>query len=342
MVSSLTEKLRFIESVFGAGYLASNGKNFGVRCPFCASKDTSKKKLIIRVEDDLNHCWVCGFKAHTLAPLIRKFGTAAQFATYRELYMPEEARRRFKDITTVEEENKKLTLPGDFKLLTLCSTVDPDVRAAWGYLTSRNVSVRDAWYFKLGISNEQRWKRRIIMPSFDAHGSLNYFVGRSFDANDRRFKYDNPELDKLPIVFNELNVDWKRRLVLCEGPFDAIKCGDNVVPLLGSDLNESSRLFNEILINETPIALALDGDMWRTKMPKIVKKLEEYNVTVDVVDVREWGDPGNMTKKQFKDALQSAMPLTWEGSFTERLEHASQIKLRLTGNTYRHEENRRS
>ena len=342
MVSSLTEKLRFIESIFGTGFLASNGKNFGVRCPFCAPKDVNKKKLVIRVEDDLNHCWTCGFKAHTLAPLVRKFGTSEQFATYRDKYMPEEARKRFKDLNTVVEEKEKLELPKDFKLLTMMSSVDPDVRSAWGYLTSRNVSVRDAWYYKLGLSNEHRWKRRVIMPSFDSSGDLNYYVGRTIDERDKRYKYDNPELDKLPIIFNEINVDWTSRLTLCEGPFDVMKCGENAVPLLGSDLNEQSRLFNQILVHNTPVALALDGDMWRKKTPRIAKKLMEYDVDVVIVDVREWGDPGKMSKQQFKQALENAKPMTWEGSFAERLAAASEVKLRLRPDIYRHENTRHS
>ena len=342
MLSSLTEKLKFIESVFGTGFLATNGKNFGVRCPFCAPKDVNKRKLVIRVEDDLLHCWTCGFKAHTLAPLIRKFGTSEQFATYRDRYMPEEARNRFRDLNVTVEEKQKLELPKDFKLLTLASTTDPDVRSAWGYLVSRNVTVRDAWYYKLGISNETRWRRRVIMPSFDVDGELNYYVGRTIDERDKRYKYDNPELDKLPIIFNEMNIDWKCRLVLCEGPFDVMKCGDNAVPLLGSDLNEQSKLFNQILLNNTPIALALDGDMWRKKTPRIAKKLMEYNIDVVIVDVREWGDPGKMSKHQFKDVLLSAKPMTWEGSFAERLAAASEVKLKLRRNTYSHEETRHS
>lgn len=334
MLSSLTEKLKFIESVFGTGFLATNGKNFGIRCPFCAPKDVNKRKLIIRVEDDVNHCWTCGFKAHTLAPLIRKFGTFDQFSTYRDKYMPEEARKRFKDLNAVVEEKEKLKLPSDFKLLTLSSLVDPDVKSAWGYLNSRNVSFRDAWYYKLGISNEQRWKRRVIMPSFDRDGALNYYVGRTVDERDKRFKYDNPELDKLPIIFNEINVDWSSRLVLCEGPFDVMKCGENAVPLLGSDLNEQSYLFNQILVHNTPIALALDGDMWRKKTPRIAKKLMEYNIDVVLVDVREWGDPGKMSKQQFKTALQAAKPMTWESSFAERLAAATDMKLKFHRSSY--------
>ena len=331
MVISVTQKLKFIESVFGSGRLAANGKNFGVRCPICAPTDLNKRKFVIRVEDDVCHCWTCGWKAHTLAPIIRKYGSRDDLVRYRDEFMPEEAKRgSWAGNFELEEQKKQLELPKDFKLLTLCSMSDPDVRAAWLYLKSRGTTLKDAWYFKLGLSNETRWKGRIIMPSFDASGKLNYFVGRTIYERDRRQKYDNPEDDKLPIVFNEINIDWSRRLVICEGPFDLMKCGDNAVPLLGSDLNEVSRVFSQILVNNTPVALAMDGDMWDTKVPKITKKLQEYNVDVSVVDVRQWGDPGQMTKQQFRLALETAQAPTWTSDFFNRLDKVSKIKLRVT------------
>jgi hypothetical protein len=326
---SVTSKLSFIENVFGKGHLASNGKNFDVRCPFCAPSDPNKRKLVIRVEDDVNHCWTCGWKAHTLAPLIRKFGTQEQFRKYRDEFMPEDARTRLKEFQEKEAEKKPLELPKDFRLLTLVPLSDPDAKAAWFYLKKRGLTLRDAWYYKLGLSNDGRWKRRIIMPSFDFDGKLNFFVARNIDESDRRPKYDNPEEDKVPIIFNEINIDWTKRLVICEGPFDLVKCGDNAVALLGSDLNEQSRLFTQILLHNTPVALALDGDMWYKKTPKIAKKLQEYDIDVVIVDTREAGDPGKMSKSQFKTALENAQHPTWTNSFFDKLEKMSEVNLKI-------------
>lgn len=326
-LASLSDKVKFIESVFGSGKLARNGKNIDVRCPICAPKDHSKKKLAIRVDDDRNHCWTCGYRAHTLAPLIRKYAGMDKLAEYREKFMPEtEQERRRRCLIIDVEEPKQVELPGDFRLLVNASVTDPDARAARRYVIDRGLTERDMWYFKLGISDEVRWRRRIIVPSFDGEGRLNYFVARAIDKL-RKPKYDNPDFDKLPVIFNELNVDWAQRLVLCEGAFDMFKCGDNTVPLLGSDLNEESALFNAILLNGTPIALALDGDMWETKTLKAAKKLADYDIDVVLVDVRPFGDPGTATKEQFREALLSASPFDWESSFLTRLGRASRTTL---------------
>ncbi len=280
-MQSLTDRIAFYESIFGRGRISGNGKNFDVRCPICSPVDPTKKKLAIRTTDDANHCWSCGWKARSLAPLLRKYGTPEQMAAYRDIT----GKNYQSPITADVEKTQKVELPKDFKLLHLAPETDPDVKAAWRYVYSRKITDRDAWYFKLGVSDEPKWKRRVIMPSFDSSGNVNYFIARAIDK-DKKPKYDNPEVDKNPVVFNELNIDWKRRLTLVEGAFDLIKCPENSTALLGSDLDERHEIFNKILLNETPVALALDGDMWDRKTPKIAKKLMEYNVDTVIVDVR--------------------------------------------------------
>lgn len=315
-VFSISDKLAFFESVFGKGRLSSNGINFDVRCPICNPSDVTKKKLSIRTDNDANHCWVCGWKSRSVAPLIKKYGTESQLSRYRELFGGPDGGGEL--VTGEKPEQQRLELPKDFCLLPLANQNDPDVKATWRYLFGRGLTEKDAWYFKFGISNEPRWKRRVIMPSFNFKGELNYFTARAIDK-DRRPKYDNPEVDKNPIIFNEINIDWTKRLALVEGPFDLVKCPDNTTALLGSDLDERHELFNRILLNNTPVALALDGDMWDRKTPKIAKKLQEYDVDVQIVDVRPWGDPGSMSRAEFEIALKEARYLDWNDNFLIKL-----------------------
>ena len=324
-IATLSDKVKFIEAVFGAGKLARNGKNIDVRCPICAPKDHTKKKLAIRVDDDRNHCWICGWRAHTLAPLIRKYGSQDRLNEYRDKFMSHEERERSRRCMVIDVVETRIELPKDFRLLVTAPS-DPDAKAAWRYVLDRGLTERDMWYFKLGISDEQRWHRRIIVPSFDFDGQLNYFVARAIDKY-KNPKYDNPDFDKVPVIFNELNVDWTQRLVICEGAFDMFKCGDNTVPLLGSDLNEQSALFNSILVHNTPVAVAFDGDMWETKTLKAAKKLAEYDIDVVLVDTRPFNDPGTATREQFKEALDAAEPLSWASAFRTRLGRASRMTL---------------
>ena len=319
-IRSVSDSIAFYESIFGKGRISANGINFDVRCPICAPSDPTKKKLSIRTDTSANHCWVCGWKSRSVVPLIRKYGTQSQLNAYRELFGLPEDRQTL--VTGEAEIPEKLALPKDFRLLHLANDSDPDVKAAWRYVYSRGLSDRDVWYFKLGVSDEPKWKRRIIMPSFDADGNLNYFVARAID-NDKKPKYDNPHVDHRSVIFNEINIDWSQPLVLVEGPFDMTKCPENTTALLGSDFSEQHELFNRILLHNTPIYLAMDGDMWDSKMPKIYKKLSEYDLDVKAVDVRPWGDPGNMSRAEMQEMIRESKRLTWQDDFSRRLQRAS-------------------
>lgn len=323
MVITLTDKVRFYESVFGPGRMPRNCRNFDVKCPICDPKDPDKKKLAILVADDRCHCWSCGYRSLTLAPLIKRFGTRAQLLEYRDRFMP--VFDRFWDDEDDVGAKQRPVLPKDFRLLCTSRTRDPDVQAVKRYVQNdRGLTDDDLWYFKIGYSNDPRWFRRAIMPSFDKEGTLNHYVGRAIDRRVKP-KYDSPEGDRRQVIFNEINIDWTTQLVICEGSFDVVKCGANAVPLLGSDINEESALFNSIVVNNTPIALALDSDMRLTKMPRVARKLMDYAIDVVIVDVDT--DPGDMSKAQFKEALRAARPFDWERSFFDRLERASRISL---------------
>lgn len=332
-VHTVSDKVRFIEKAFGRGRLAGNAKNIEVWCPACAPRDRSKKKLAIRIDDDANHCWSCGWKARNLLPLLLKFGTQDDAQEYVETFLPKSDREKRNHciIIDVSGEKRELRLPTDFRMLAVPDgPFDPDHLAIQKYVTlERNVSERDMWYFKLGSSNEAKWWRRVLMPSFDATGRLNYIVGRAVDRRSR--KYDAPAIDKLSIIFNEINIDWKKPLVLCEGPFDLINCGDNSVPLLGSDLNEQSLLFERIILNKTPCLVALDADMLHIKVPRLARKLQEYDIDVRVVDVSSYGkdDPGDMSKEEFQDAVGNARSVDWLMFITSKLNRASKTSLSI-------------
>lgn len=321
MLQTTTAKIRFIESIFGKGNLAGDGINFDVRCPFCAPNDHKKKKLAIRLVDDANHCWTCGWKSRTLAPLLKKLGLNLQLNDYLKDFLNS-------DIFISEEVKNEIRLPKDFRLIVFGNDHDPDCIAIKRYLNKRGLTDDDLWYHKIGYSNEPRWYRRVIIPSYDDRGNLNYFVTRAIDAN-KKPKYDNPNIDKNLIIFGEQNINWLKPITLCEGVFDGMKCGSNSIPLLGSDLNEDAYLFNKILAHSPKIVIALDGDMWSKKTPKLVKSLEKFCIDVVVADTRGIIDPGSETKSVMAEIINSAQCMTWDNIFHEKLNNASRTKLSI-------------
>jgi hypothetical protein len=99
------------------------------------------------------------------------------------------------------------------------------------------------------------------------------------------------------------------------------------VPLLGSDLNEESALFNAILAHGTPIVLALDDDMKVKKTPKIARKLAEYDIAVRIVRLPADTDPGKLTRGEMKQLVASARPFNWSDTFQDKLDLYSRTAL---------------
>ena len=88
----------------------------------------------------------------------------------------------------------------------------------------------------MGYSLFGRYAHRIVVPSHDVHGRLNYFIARSWDPNSRA-KYKNPESAKDEIIFFENMINWDEDIYLCEGAFDAIFL-PNSIAMLGKHMSE--------------------------------------------------------------------------------------------------------
>ena len=144
---------------------------------------------------------------------------------------------------------------------------------------------------------------------------LNYFVTRSYD-NDWK-KYMNPNISR-DIIFNYPYLDFDEDLIIVEGVFDAMKAGDNAVPLLGSTLNERSKLFSEIVKNDTPVYLALDPDAYK-KTNKLISLFLRYDVQVHLVSVSPFSDVGEMNNKEFLQRKETATLLNSENYLLSKI-----------------------
>ena len=300
-LSTTEEKISFVRSVFGKTRLMNDGVNAHVKCPACGSGD--KKKFVIRLDNDLCHCFVCGLKARNLAPILKKY-----FPKYHREYCEKFLGSDLVSSPDDVEKDLEIRLPDDFALFVdpAINLGDPDIRDVLTYLKQRGMTKRDMWYFKFGVSIYNGFRRRVIFPSYDAEGNLNFYTGRDIDG-DRFPKYLNASVDKKQMVFNELFIDWTEELTLVEGPFDLVKCNDNATCLLGSFLARDSLLFQKIIEHKTPILLALDPDA-KTKTIKIARSLLEYDVPVRMLDHGEYEDVGAMSKKEFSRRRQDAKP----------------------------------
>jgi len=309
-----TKRANLIRRAFGPGDLSRDGSDIVIQCPACRSQQKTKRKLSIRLDDGVFHCWVCGLKGHNIDFLFRKYAPSHLEDARALKFSRNEATH---SNTEIEPDSQpELQIPSGFTLLGLnLESHDPDIRETIKYCQSRGLTTADLWYFKLGTCKSGSFRRRVIFPSFDSEGTLNYYTARSID-NVKTMKYINAKVAKKDVIFNDLNIDWSRELNLVEGPFDLTKAKGNSTCLLGSHLSLDSALCKKIISNRTPVLLALDPDA-RKKSHNIAKLLNSYDINVRTVEVPPDRDVGDMTQKEFVSLVKTARP--WSDS--DRLLH---------------------
>lgn len=223
-------------------------------CPVC-DDGRNKGNLEVNVEKSVYHCWSCGETEGThgtVGKLFDKFGNKK----LKKLYLilrPEENEK------VVRVKKPKVVLPENFTLFKDSHPIYPVRKQAYNYLKSRGITDEIIERFGIGFCDKGSHMGRIIIPSYNLKGDLNYYVGRSWDPHSRA-KYRNPEAEKDQIIFWENLIDWNKDIYLVEGAFDGMFL-DNPVVMLGKHMSE---LLFETIYNKAKgnVIICLDGDAW--------------------------------------------------------------------------------
>jgi DNA primase len=283
-------KLSVVSEILGQPQ--RSGHEYLFYCPYCKHH---KKKLSLNLDKSKYKCWICD-SSGPITRLVRRLGTFQNQQDWRELTGQVEV-SEFENILlrheVKAEEEQVISLPDEF--VSLCNR-NPSLTsvAAKNYLASRGIDKGDILRWKLGYCPSGKYENRILAPSFNLNGDVNFFVGRTYTKHWK--KYVNADESK-DIIFNELYVDWDDDVVLCEGVFDAIKV-PNSIPILGSTLREDSKLFAQIVRNDSAIYLALDPDADK-KVEKLVESLLRFGIEVYKVPIAPYKDVGEMSKEEF-------------------------------------------
>jgi len=289
------------------------GSEYLFYCPKC---DHHKKKLSVNIPKNVFKCWVCDWSSRNIYRIVSRFGDYRSKNEWRNLTQEIDIRNISDQLFAKAEDppSQKINLPKEYVSLVNKNLPNTSERPL-NYLASRGLDRGDIIRWKMGYCSSGKYSGRIVVPSFDLDGDINYFVTRSYDNNWR--KYLNPNISK-DIIFNDLYLDFEQDLVIVEGVFDAIKVGENGVPLLGSTLTEKSRLFYEIIKNDTPIYLTLDLDAEK-KINKLISLFLKYDIEIYKIDIEPYNDVGEMTKEQFKQKKETAVLLNSNNYLLSRI-----------------------
>ena len=265
-----------------------------------------KPKLQVNIKNGKWHCWVSGQGGHNLFQLFKKVkATKKQYQELNEL----SDNFSFEYVPT-KQENKEVKLPDEYKPMWTKSN-SPTYKHALKYLKSRGVSQDDMIKYSIGYCEEGLYSNRIIIPSYDNEGKLNFFIGR--DIFDSKLKYRNSPTPKDIIGF-ELFVNWEEPILLVEGALDAITSKVNSIPLFGKTImNNLKRRILEKKVKT--LYVALDNDAVKDSM-KIVEELMNEGIKVHMIKLTE-KDPNDIGYEKFTDIKNS----TNETSFRELVKY---------------------
>jgi len=303
----MEEKIKILSDVLGRPNTPSSGELY-YHCPYC---NHHKKKLAINLKRGW-HCWVCDKRGKNAYRIVRKFGTYQQRQKWLELdgrLDLSEFDQIFNELNNIEEV-QTIDLPEGF--ISLCNKHLPrSSKKALDYLRSRDINKKDILRWKMGYCAEGRYSGRVIIPSFNNNGDVNYFIARSYVGHKR--KYLNPPAER-DIIFNELYIDWDESITLVEGVFDAIAGGENTIPVLGSTLRDKSKLFQAIALNDTPVYLAFDQDAEK-KTGQIIRNMLYYDIELYKIDTSGFDDIAEMPFRTFLSRKHMAQAIDHDDYF---------------------------
>ena len=277
-----------------------------------------KQKLQINIRNQNWHCWVSNTGGRTLFQLFKKVNASNQhFEELSELV--EDFTYFNKNKKTIDKEI--VSLPKEFK--PLWNGSDSIVkRHALSYLYKRGITDSDILKYNIGYCDSGLYSNRIIIPSYDSDGTLNFFVGRDF--YNSKMKYRNSPTSKDIIGF-DLFINWDEPIILCEGVFDAMAFKRNAIPLFGKTVMKT--LQKKIIESRVKnIYLALDND-----------------AIVDATKISEYfinnGIKVKMMKFEEKDPSETGFEsLLYLISKTKQTKFSDLMRLKLNGKTKKHME----
>ena len=272
-----------------------------------------KPKLQINTQTQKWHCWVSNQGGHKLYQLFKKLKASKE--QYDELT---DLVGGFQSLSSNREKVKEniVRLPKEFKPL-LSNGNSIIAKHSRVYLNNRNVSNGDILRYGIGYCEEGMYSNRVIVPSYNSDGELNYFVGR--DIYEGGFKYKNPPVSKDVIGF-DLFINWNEPIILCEGVFDAIAIKRNAIPLFGKTIPKSlKKKIYEKKVKE--IYILLDKDAISDAI-KITDDLMKNGISVYFVSLSE-EDPSDMGFKKVINLIKE----TKQTSFSDLM------RIKLNGKT---------
>lgn len=282
-----------------------------VDCPRCARIHNDgitdgKGNLSLNPQNGKYKCWKCEY-AGTLHYLFKRYADPATYISFNDEYENADLIDEFLGIfedTQVTKIDKQL--PPGFIPFAEMDYSNEEHLEAYRYVTeNRKLTHRHLIYYRMGFCLWGKYEHRIVVPSFDPDGKLNFFSSRTYREGVKP-SYMNPYWDKMEIIFNHSRINWNIPVFLVEGAFDMIY--PNSIPLLGKVAGK--KLLEKLSLFRPPLVyITLDPDAMDkaeaiadtiSHLGLEVKVIDFSDRDMDVNDIHKLGGRALLTEYMFK------------------------------------------
>ena len=259
--------------------LRKSGVQATYHCPFCVDKNLATNKLEIAVGGariGSSHCWRCDFKAGSFGSLLYKLQAPPH---YRDAILKLTGDIRM--ARYAKPDSSVVHLPQELHPMHVPKK-SPEYKNALAYLKRRGITREDILRYNIGYCESGPYENHVIIPSYDAKGVLNFFMGRRYYTDDPGIPHKKPDVSMNVIGF-ECFINWGEPLNLVEGVFDAIAVRNNAIPLFGKFPQPALLVrMNEYNVKRVNLVLDLDAEKDSIKayerLKRQVPSLEEIAI----------------------------------------------------------------
>jgi DNA primase len=308
--------LLLLESVLGQGDKTSRG-NYSFKCPFCSHH---KKKLEINAVTNVKnenpwHCWVCEAKGKTIKSLLKKIEAPVNKFTELNMVITPGKNEPKPVIIKLELPKEFIPLSNPFPAVIEDRIAQIESKHAFKFLRSRGLTNEDVIKYNIGFCKDGPYENRIIIPSYDENGMLNYFIARAYKEGMQSYK--NPPIDAKSAIGLELFINWDAPIILIEGMFDALTVKRNVIPLFGKIIHEKL-MMKLVSSSVNRIYIALDPDAIKNAL-KYAEQLMTYGKEIYIVEL-DGKDASEIGFERFLNCIEQAQPLNFQSLLMKKLE----------------------
>ena len=296
--------LQLLESVLGKGK-STSGNNVAFFSPFTSHYKPKLEIDINTTSEGQNawHCWISDKKGRSINSLFKQMNLGKQYFEQLSRIIKS---AKYKNFDNEVKHVETISLPEEYVPLWKHKKT-PDFRNAMSYLKRRGVTMFDILKYRIGYCERGVYNGKIVIPSYDCNGQLNYFVSRAF-YNADKYKHKNPKVSKDIIGF-DLTINWSEPIILCEGAFDAIAIKRNAIPLFGKIIQP--QLQKKIIEKRVKdIYICLDSDAIRNAL-SIAERFMGEGLNVYFIELTD-KDASDLGFHQITEIIEQTGVMTFE------------------------------